>query len=164
MFDKTLNQLYCQCFPEKIKYISGKRMNNPWISSDIMRAIKVKSSDFKLYKSGLMSRTEYTRYNNRLKNIIRLAKRNYYENKFELYRSDMKSTWKTIRSILGGKSTRGIKSIIVNGESVEDERIIADEFNNYFASVASELDNHKLLNCICCSLYVCDSCDGRRDK
>ena len=53
----------------------------------------------------------------------------------------MKSTWKTTRSILGGKSTRGIKSIIVNRENVDDEKIIADEFNNYFASVVSEFDN-----------------------
>ena len=37
VFDLTLNQLYCQGFQEKIKYISVKRMNNSWILSDDLR-------------------------------------------------------------------------------------------------------------------------------
>ena len=141
-FDKIVNKLYCQCFPLKIKYINRKRLNNPWISSEIMRAIKMKSENFKRYKAGLLSRFQYNRYNNRLESTIRLAKKNFYKSKFESYRDDLRSAWKTIRGILGGKSNRSVRSIIVNGEDIEEDGAIADIFNGYFASVATELDGH----------------------
>ena len=140
VFDRTVNKLYNKCFPLKIKFVSHKRLRNQWISSDIMQAIKVKSNNFKCYKSGTMTKSEYTRFNNRLKNTIRRSKKNYYENKFEQCRSDLRSTWKIIRTILGGSSRGRIKSIMVNGENVEDEEMIAGAFNDYFTTVASDLD------------------------
>ena len=40
------------------------------------------------------SKDKYTSYKNTLTKILRLEKRKYYSNQFELYKHDMKNTWK----------------------------------------------------------------------
>ena len=49
-------------------------------------------------------------------------------------------TWKLINE-LKGKQKQSVKSFfIINGEVVENCRKIANEFNNYFISVATQLN------------------------
>ena len=35
-----INEIYCTCFPLKIKYISNKQINNPWVDRSILNLIK----------------------------------------------------------------------------------------------------------------------------
>ena len=46
----VINDLYCKCSPRKIKYISNKQVNNPWITSDLRKLILYKSQYFRLLK------------------------------------------------------------------------------------------------------------------
>ena len=34
-FVNKLNELYCKCFPMKTKYVSEKRIENRWITTDV---------------------------------------------------------------------------------------------------------------------------------
>ena len=49
-FINKLDKFYCQCFPIRVKYVSYKRLEKPWISSGILKSIKSKSTYFKLNK------------------------------------------------------------------------------------------------------------------
>ena len=53
---------------------------------------------------------------------------------------DIKKTWKLIND-LRGKSKNNIKaSFIINGEMVQDRKVIAKEFNVLFSSIARNLN------------------------
>lgn len=57
-FSNTLNDIYCKHCPIKIKYISQKRKNKPWLTNDILDLVKRKSTYFKMYKRGLISKSQ----------------------------------------------------------------------------------------------------------
>ena len=75
-----------------------------------------------------------------LRKIIKLAKKTFYFKKFESVQGDIKKTWKLMND-LRGKSKNNIKaSFIINGEMVQDRRVIAKEFNVFFSSIARNLN------------------------
>ena len=81
---------------------------------------------------------KYKCYRRYLKKIIKLAKRNYYNKRFQNVQGDLKKTWSLINELRG--KTKRKASFIINGETVEDRRQIANEFNTYFVSVAKKLN------------------------
>ena len=73
-------------------------------------------------------------------NSIRLAKANYYQNKFDRCINDSKSTWKSINKILKPNSKKKDNfSIEIDGEINSNPEQIAEEFNKHFSSVAPKL-------------------------
>ena len=75
-----------------------------------------------------------------LKHIIRYAKSKHFGHKLELCNGDSKKIWRVINE-LRGKEKRDVKpSFIVDSKRITDRRLIANEFNKYFASLASKLN------------------------
>ena len=72
----NLDVIYCRCFPMKVKYVSAKRLDKPWITSGILRSIRTKSQYFKLFKLGVIDDHLNRKYKNCLNSVIRTAKRN----------------------------------------------------------------------------------------
>ena len=94
----------------------------PWITRGIKISIKIKNS---LYKSYLKTKnnyyfSKYKFYRNKLKHLIQVSKKTYYQQYFVSKTNNIKDTWK------------GIKQII-------DTQKIADEFNKYFANIGNNL-------------------------
>ena len=80
---------------------------------------------------------EYKVYRAHLKHMIKRAKRKFYNGKLLECVGDSKKTWEVINSIRG-KCRREIKpSFILNDQRITDRRLIANEFNKYFTSIAS---------------------------
>ena len=143
-FNSMLNKLYTKHCPLKIKYISEKRLRKPWITSDILEHIRLKSHFFKLYKSGLISKNENNHYKNRCHTIIRQAKRNYFHNYFNDYKSNMKKYWAGIKSLIG-KNNKHVKkkiieSLVVDNCEITGEKELATAFNDHFSGVADNLE------------------------
>ena len=82
----------------------------------------------------------YKNFRFELRKIIKFAKKTFYFKKFESVQGDIKKTWKHIND-LRGKSKNNIKaSFIINGEMVQDRRVIAKEFNVFFSFIARNLN------------------------
>ena len=140
-FLEKLDYCYCDCFPVKIKYLSFKRILNPWIGSELLREIRLKSDYYKQFRLGLISRQTNNRFKNRVNKSIDLAKKLYYQNCFNLYKNDAIKSWKTIHKLMGTKkSDTSVKELIINGLSYTDDLEIADKFNEYFTQIGSNLD------------------------
>ena len=141
-FMSKLDMLYCKHFPTKIKYISYKRINNPWLSSQLKKLLNKKSSYFKLFKLGLISKIENNRMRNYVNSAVRKAKNDYYQRSFNKAKTDMKKSWDLIRKLLGTKSNSSdIKKLIVDGHEIDHPAEIANCFNNFFCSVANDLES-----------------------
>ena len=71
-----------------------------------------------------------------LRRIIKVAKKSYYSKRFENVQGDLKKMW-TLMNKVRGKVKQNIKaSFIINGEVIEDRKLISNDFNKFFASTA----------------------------
>ena len=138
----TINGIYCRSFPLKIKRVSRKRICNPWLTSEIMKYVKMKSLHFKSCKLGLISDTDYKKIRNHVNRIVSKAKCNYYKERFSRRISDLKKTWKDIRKLISvGDSKMKINSILNDGAILSDENDIAQCFNSHFCTIGAKIES-----------------------
>jgi exonuclease III len=110
----------------------------PWLSSSLLKSCKTKNKLYKIFLKTKTPRTllKYKNYKNKLTSILRYCEKQYYSNLLESHRSNLKETWKIIKNLLHYKGVSPTNlPLIVNGVLLDDPPTIANEFNNYFASI-----------------------------
>ena len=73
---------------------------------------------------------KFKTYRNKLNNLIRKSKREYFYSKFRNTRNNIKETWKTINSIIGQRKNRSVQSTFKTeqAEKLTDPKKISDAF------------------------------------
>ena len=147
LFEQTLNST---CKLAKPKETKRTPINNPWITEGISAAVDRKhdlreewtDSITKDNPSGDAALHEkFRKYRKTLQHIINTAKNAYKCTKILENKEDSRKTWQLINE-LRGKSKRVLKPpFIINNERIFERRAIANEFNKYFNSIASKLNN-----------------------
>ncbi len=125
------------------------RKANPWITDGLITSINRKEE---LYDDWDDSRTDddpegdlqlkqkYKDYRRSLKHLINAAKAKYYGLKINQNIGNLKKTWALVNE-LRGKRKSGIRpQFIINNQRIVNRRLIANEFNNYFVSLASDMN------------------------
>ena len=141
LFTDTINKLYCECFPLKIKYLSTKRLSKPWLSSHILYQIKLKSLYFKQFKSGLISKNVNDKFKYKVQKLVTNAKNNFIAKKFEDSKNDMRKTWEVLNKLAGRKVTANeIDELLYKGVTVSNDQDIANNFNDHFCNIAGMLE------------------------
>ena len=141
-FSRTLNSLFCSCFPLKIKYVTRKSFINPWVTSRIRKLINLKSNFFKFYKMNIVSKETNNKIKNKIHKIIEKSKIIYYKNLFYRHKNNVSKTWNVIREILGpGTVRRSCTKLISNDREITNNSEIAEIFNDYFSQIATALDS-----------------------
>ena len=150
-FDMFSSAIDTHCKLEKPKTTKRNPVNNPWITDGIIEAISVKDE---LYDDWIKSKNlkefspqgnsklhlKFKKYRKCLKHIIKRQKNKFLNAKIMDNFGDRKKTWETINEIRG-KSKKSIKpQFNVNGVRITERRIIANKFNEYFASIASKMN------------------------
>ena len=139
-FMDRLNSFYCQSFPLKIKYVSQKCFEKPWLTRSLKELIKAKSKYFKLYRLNLLSREEINRFRNRVKSILNKNKNAFYREYFRRNQNNMKNSWKMIKTVANFSTKNKIwKSIFWNGIQFNSDTQISKAFNEYFTSIPETL-------------------------
>ena len=99
-----------------------------------------------LYNEYLSSRdinkfTEYKHYRNVYNSVLRLAKKLYYEKKVNDNKSNVKNLWKTLNQAIERDTSKSsvISNITINGTTITESDIIANEFNTFFSQVAGKI-------------------------
>ena len=124
-----------------------KRLNSkPWITNGILISIKCKK---KLYWSDFVNGNEVAKllhkiYANKLKQIIRLAKKLYFDNQLQFHQHDSRKTWEVLRELPQKKSINNIPHEIYNnsnGFSISNQEEITSQFSQYFATIGKKLSN-----------------------
>ena len=141
IFDHLLRTAYNECCPIKQKSYSQSRLAKPWIDDDIIRMCSTKHLLFRLYRCGDICFDEYNSFKNRVTAVLKFTKKQYFTNKFNECRSNMKDTWKTIKTLLNNKKARTVDKINYNGVTITDSTSVANIFNTHFSSVGVNLRN-----------------------
>lgn len=143
-FDKFLqiiHEIYNKSFPIRTKYISEKRLNNPWITQAVINSIKTKNNLYKDFKVGIVTEDFYKQYRNTLSQTIRRAKQSYYFNMLNNFKNDTKKIWMIINQLTNKKhKTTNIDDIIFKNKKLNDPLDIAKAFNEFYANIAPDLD------------------------
>ena len=149
--NRCICDLLQKYFPRKlVKFRKYRHKKSKWITHGILRSIFYKDKLYSKLKAMnpldphyIEVRTNYKTYNSILKKCIRLAKKQYYENVFKQFKSDIKKTWGMINSILNksDKKTFLPDFFLINGQRVTDKQVISDEFNKYYTEVGIRLAN-----------------------
>ena len=123
---------------------------NPWITDGLIISINKKEELYKTWK-GTTTKTNpdgdshshqtYSNYRLTLKHAITAAKTSYYHTKITSHKGDLKKTWSVINDLRGKRNSALSSKFLFNDQLITDRRIIANEFNKYFVSLASKLNN-----------------------
>ena len=139
-FKNHVNNMYKECFPLITKCVTNNRKKKPWITSSTMEKIKLKSTYYKLFKNGQISKEENNRLKNRLNKEIDRDKANYYQNLFSSSKNNMKKSWKTLRYLLGTQKKNNSTDKIFNEAKSDAEKYeIVNKFNDFFANIGNNL-------------------------
>ena len=87
---------------------SNNGLTKPWISKALLKSIKMKNILYRRFLSNPTSTREisYKNYKNKLSSTLCAAKRNYFEKKFEEYKSNMTSTWRLLNEVINKRKSR----------------------------------------------------------
>jgi len=151
ILDSKINEAFEKHIPVKVvKYNKHKHKANNWITGGLLSSIRFRDklykrltntpSDSALYQT---LKCNLSNYNKILKNLIKDAKKSYYDSCFVKFRHDIKKTWNTIKAILNKnhRANEFPKFFLINGSFISDTKVIADEFNQYFINIGPSLSS-----------------------
>ena len=131
---------------EKHAPLQNKRVSkkhSPWITHELTR---------KIYKRNYMKKiaiqendtTAWERFKqarNEVNNAIKSAKKQYFMHNLEMNKKNPRKTWMLIDDLSSRKCgrTRNISEIKLNNESINSAVEMAEVFNDYFATIGSNL-------------------------
>ena len=149
-FEKKLNSIIDRYMP--LQKLTRKEMNQqskPWITLGIKnsikrrdnlrkKVIKAKNTDMKNDYLG-----RYKELRNQIVTLCRVSKKNYYHNYFAKNANNLKNTWKGINNLINLNKKIKVEpsSLMVDEQLITDSKDVANEYNNYFSTVASRLRN-----------------------
>lgn len=142
-FVEIITQIVEECtITKKIKRKNNKKTK--WITNGILKSVNRKNEMFKLLKrtpNNLELKQQYTEYKNKLTNVIKKTKQNYYQNLINEKRSNTKELWKVVQEITKSNlKTNDITSLKnERGEIITDLKEITNEFNETFTNMGKNL-------------------------
>lgn len=149
----TITEIKDKLTPSKtVKFNKYKHQKEPWMTQGILVSMKKRDllyvQQLKIEdpenpaKKELKAKVQF--YNRSIRKCMRKAEQNYYSNLFEIYKCDIKRTWKTINSALNRKSKTNLSPdffIDDLGNEIRDPEQIAEHFNNFFANIGHTFAN-----------------------
>jgi hypothetical protein len=156
-FLTTVNTLTEECFvTEPVSKTSRRnRFTNPWITNGIIASVKQKNHLYKKWRRTTTKNDQrgdhnmyetYKQFRKTLKSVIVQAKKSHYLRKFNKVIGNSKKTWELINDLRGKRQNQAKPSFMINSELVKDRRKIADAFNNFFASIAENMNQEAKTN------------------
>ena len=132
-----------------IKQLSKEEIKTkfkPWIIPAIKSSIRKKNELYKKYlkTKSVFYHTKFKLYRNKLNDLLRCSKRNYYCNFFKTNSGNSRKIWKGIKNLIHIKSKSYQTPEVINDKGCEltDVKSIANAFNDYFSNVECNLANN----------------------
>ena len=146
-FNGKYTEHYETAYPSKSKHVRRKneRVNSkpwmlPWLEDAIARRDRL---HHEYIKEPTESKSEtYKKMKNFCEKHVDLAKSKYYKKYFDQHKDNSKKQWQMINSLLNRNNTRKNNIIKLNGRDgniVSSHSQVAELFNDYFSSIASNL-------------------------
>ena len=132
-------------FEKSLEKVNIDYDKSPWMTQGISKSVEIHN---RLYKKFLKNRNErnnniYKKYKNKLNHLIKIEKKDYFENQLIKYKNNVKMTWRTINQVLHRNKSKGRLPDTFREKnkdvSFSDPVVIVNRFNEYFESVGPNL-------------------------
>ena len=158
IYDQANLQQFLSIYNEKVdeifklkspKISKRNRKCNPWITDALIISIEKKETLYndwddtrnKISPEGDRNlHKKYSDYRRCLKHTITAAKNKYHGKKFQQNVGNFKKTWEVINELRGKHKSTIRSQFIIDNEKITNRRVIANEFNKYFVSLASKMN------------------------
>ena len=124
-----------------------KTNDKPWISSKLIKMIKIKNKLF--YRKKRQPNNDnvkrlYNIFRNRVNRELNKSKKEYYSNYFEENKKNSKKIWEGIRSIININNSKNISinRLKVDGKLIDNPNDIAKELNEFFVNVGPNTEKN----------------------
>ena len=137
----TLFELH---FPlKKVKFNKNIHKKQNFMTSGLLVSRLTK---IELYKKSLVDHQnfheKYKLYRNLFHKVIRASKQMYLDSNFKNYQKCPKKTWDLLKeTTFGEKSSQTISEIQDNGDTINDPKIMATKFNNFFSHIGTSISD-----------------------
>lgn len=116
----------------------------PWITKGLVKSIHIKNQLFRNLKKHPDNdelKRRYKNYRNKLTNLIRRTKYEYYQQQIKASSSDTKTLWKIVQEITHTGKNKHEISVIMSEKSGEltDRKQVADEFNQVYSQMGKKM-------------------------
>ena len=131
-----------------VRYDKYKHKKSKWITKGIIMSIKFRDKLYNKLRSTPVNSPDYVKYkvnlqtyNRILRQNIRIAKKNYYYACFSKFKNDIKSTWSTIKEIIGNSKVANTLPdyFLIDDQPESDPVSIVNKFNSYFTQIGPKL-------------------------
>ena len=140
LFLEKFNIAYDKHFPILKKRIGVKRLNSPWITTGIIKSIRLKHLKLKQVRQGLLHKSECNLYCSILSKTLKKAKILYFDSLFYAAKNDLKKSWKIINSKLHpNKNKQDI--LLCDNDKYINKSDVPDVFNILFSNIGNNLKN-----------------------
>jgi hypothetical protein len=133
-----VNRLKSLCnkyFPVKLKSISQKRADAPWLSTRLIKCIRKKHWLFSLFKRNKINYDMYRTYSLLLRYVLGIAERIYHKTKFKSCKNNTRKTWKHLNHLLGRSTSVNPEEFNINGNVIHESKEITKSFAKYFDEI-----------------------------
>ena len=143
-FSNIFFNFYDLYFPVQTKKINKNTYaHEPWMTKGILISRMRKNFLCKMYFQNPIRPHlhTYKNYRNLYNKVIKTSKKLYFQNELIRHQSNLKKTWQLLRKATNSKVKKdnSITNITVNGTFINNPKLIADHFNNFFANVALDI-------------------------
>lgn len=144
LFHNKFFDLFNIVFEEKEKKFNRNvHKIEPWMSLGLLTSRLRKDELSRIYSQTrtIEDHITYNNYKNLYNKLLKNMRKLYYQKEIQKHQGDLKNVWQTIREAAGikTKSSNLPSSLNINGNTVKDNKLIAEEFNQHFASIADKI-------------------------
>lgn len=136
-------QLHISNCTNKIKMKRNEIKRNNWITNGLINSINKKNSMHKKLKNNPENNNllnQYRIYRNKLNELIKKTKTNYYKNQITESNNCPAKMWQCVKDIQGQNNKVNITSIKnSNGEIISNKSEITKHYNTFFSEVGKNL-------------------------
>ena len=123
----------------------------PWVTNGIKKLISVRD---KLYKEMIKAKNDqikkrkheiYKTYRNKIVDLLRVSRKCHYQKYFEENKKNSRAIWQGIHDIVysrKSKKNNTPSSLLIDGKTITNPKDIAENFNNFFTSIGTKLQNN----------------------
>lgn len=131
--------VYNHNFPAKFYEIKGKYVGKLYITPAIMKSIRQENKLQRLYaKWPVTHEQQFKKYRNISTSVIKASKKNYLNSRLDENAANPKNLWQMINGVIG-RDEANVETSFTHNNIIVDKIEIANTFNDYFCSVATEL-------------------------
>ena len=142
-FSEILNEKHYKNFPVKKCRVNLSNYRRPWVTSAILKPLKIKKISYinRRSRTQLRKTSVATPYRNLLNHLIRYSKKKYFKNLLEKSKGNLYATWNAVNEILNKRKTRtsNVSFLNHNGKCYKGNNPMASVFNKFFTNVGPSL-------------------------